>query len=64
MESRSSYCANFASSGDPNGKGLPVWPADGGTPEVMEVGDRTEPVPVAGDAAKFAFFERFLTRKR
>jgi len=47
-----------------NGEGLRAWPAVGDTPEVMEVGDRTEPVSVAGDPAKFAFFERFLTKKR
>ena len=58
----SSYWANFAATGDPNGKGLPRWDAVGDKPEVMEVGDKTGPVPIAGDALKIAFFERFLTR--
>jgi para-nitrobenzyl esterase len=58
----SSYWANFAANGDPNGKGLPRWPAFGETPQVMEVGDKSEPVPIAGSAAKQAFFEAFLTR--
>jgi len=57
----SSYIANFVKTGDPNGKGLPRWSPVGDKPEVMEVGDKTEPVPLAGDAAKYAFFERFLT---
>jgi carboxylesterase type B len=60
----SSYWANFAANGDPNGQGLPVWQAVGDTPQVMEIGDKTEPVPVAGDSARFSFYERFLTRKR
>ncbi len=58
----SSYWANFAATGDPNGKGLPRWNAVGEEPEVMEVGDKTGPVPIAGDALKIALFERFLTR--
>jgi para-nitrobenzyl esterase len=58
----SSYWANFAAAGDPNGKGLPLWNAVGDKPEVMEVGDKTGPVPIAGDPGKFAFFERFLIR--
>lgn len=58
----SSYWANFAATGDPNGKGLPRWNAAGNNPEVMEVGDKTEPIPVAGNGEKFAFFEKFLTK--
>jgi len=59
----SSYWANFIASGNPNGRGLPAWSAAGDKPEVMELGDKSEPVPLAGDTAKFAFFEKFLTGK-
>ena len=57
----SSYWANFAATGDPNGAGLPRWDAVGDRREVMEVGDKTGPVPLAGTPAKVAFFEKSLT---
>jgi para-nitrobenzyl esterase len=57
----SSYWANFAATGDPNATGLPRWRAAGSTPEVMELGDTTGPVPAA-DAERFTFFEKFLLR--
>jgi para-nitrobenzyl esterase len=56
----SSYWANFAATGDPNAKGLPRWEPVGDKPEIMEVGDKTTPIPPAGDSAKFSFFEKFL----
>jgi para-nitrobenzyl esterase len=59
----SSYWVNFMATGDPNGRGLSVWPAAGAKAEVMELGDKNGPVPAAGDDAKLAFFDRFLTRK-
>ena len=58
----SSYWANFAAMGDPNGKGLPAWPPVGDKPETMEVGDHTAPIPLAGSPAKLQFFEKALTR--
>jgi para-nitrobenzyl esterase len=58
----SSYWANFAAAGDPNGKGLAAWPAVGEKSEIFEVGDKSELVPVAGSPAKFRFFEAFPTR--
>jgi carboxylesterase type B len=61
-ETLSSYWANFAATGDPNGKGLPHWPAISAKPEVMEVGDRNIPVPLASDEAKVTFFEQYLSR--
>jgi carboxylesterase type B len=62
-EMMSSYWANFAATGDPNGNGLPHWPAIGDEPQIMEVGDKTEPIPVAGSPAKFAFFKNFLLKR-
>jgi para-nitrobenzyl esterase len=42
----SSYWANFAATGNPNGKGLPEWPAlDRDSPVVMEVGDHFALMP-------------------
>ncbi len=40
----SGYWANFATSGDPNGKGLPAWAPVGAEHVVMELGDKTAAV--------------------
>jgi carboxylesterase type B len=58
----SSYWANFAARGDPNGKGVPAWSPVGDGRAVMEVGDKTGPVPLTRDDVRFAFFETFLTQ--
>jgi para-nitrobenzyl esterase len=58
----SSYWANFAAKGDPNGTGVPAWAPVGDARTVMEVGDKTGPVPLTPDAGRFAFFEKFLTQ--
>jgi para-nitrobenzyl esterase len=59
----SSYWVNFAATGNPNGKGLPQWFSVAEKPGMtMEVGDDFRPIPVAGDAAKLDFFQRFFLR--
>ena len=56
----SSYWANFAANGNPNGPGLPVWPAfDPKSPTVMELGDHFGPIPVATQP-RLDFWKRFF----
>ncbi|RYY26921.1 MAG: carboxylesterase [Sphingomonadales bacterium] len=59
-EIMSSYWANYAKTGDPNGPGLPSWPGfDAGSRTVMLLGDSFGPEPIASDA-RFDFWERFF----
>jgi hypothetical protein len=51
-----------AARGDPNGRGLARWAAIDEQPKIMEVGDKTGPITVAGSPAKFKFFETLLTK--
>ena len=47
----SSYVTNFAKKGDPNGSGLPQWPAlDPATYTTMELGVQVGPMPLADPA--------------
>ncbi len=58
----SSYWVNFVTNGNPNGPGLPVWPAFDSTSRVtMELGENMHPIPVTSEV-KFQFFKDFLTR--
>lgn len=44
----SAYWVNFIATGNPNGKGLPAWPAfEGTSKEIMKLGDKMEPGPIA-----------------
>ncbi|WP_435175568.1 carboxylesterase/lipase family protein [Actinacidiphila sp. bgisy145] len=59
-DTMSSYLARYVATGDPNGPGLPAWPAyDQSRPTVMEVGERFGPLPVA-PPAKLDFWRRYF----
>ncbi|MFC8519804.1 carboxylesterase/lipase family protein [Streptomyces sp. NPDC057257] len=56
----SSYLANYVSTGDPNGRGLPNWPAyRPGSPTVMEIGEHYGPMRVASPE-KVDFWRRYF----
>jgi carboxylesterase type B len=56
----SSYWANYVASGNPNGPGVPTWPAyDPKSPTVMELGDHFRAIPVASPE-KLDFWRRFF----
>jgi para-nitrobenzyl esterase len=58
------YWVNFATTGDPNGKGLPEWPAfDASKRLTMELGEKLGPRVIADDP-RFALFEKFLAKQR
>ncbi len=48
-EIMSDYWVNFIATGNPNGRGLPHWPAVlASSPTTMELGDKMGPRPIAG----------------
>ena len=61
-EAASSYWANFAKTGNPNGKGLPNWPAFEATQQVtMELGEKVGARPVA-EKEKLTFFTQYFAK--
>ncbi len=61
----SSYWVNFATTGNPNGKGLPEWPAfdDRKNDQPMVLGDEAQVGP-APDSAQLAFFQSVYEKQR
>ena len=63
-DTMSSYWANFAATGDPNGAGLPHWPRfDEKLPTVMQFGDEPR-LGALPDAARLEFWSEFDARLR
>jgi para-nitrobenzyl esterase len=57
----SSYLVNFATTGNPNGKGLPNWPSYKAG-QVMELGDNVEPIPTP-DERELAWFDQYFSNQ-
>jgi carboxylesterase type B len=61
----SSYWVNFATAGDPNGKGLSHWPAVNEKPDTtMQIGDGVQVIPIADSPAKIQFWKQYFARPR
>jgi para-nitrobenzyl esterase len=59
-----SYWVNFATSGDPNGKGLPEWPAfEPKADRLMGFGDKVEVTPIPHQPA-LDFLDDYFARQR
>jgi para-nitrobenzyl esterase len=61
-DAMSSYWVNFASAGNPNGKGLTQWPVyDGNSPSVMVLGNPPQGAEAPAEA-KLAFFQSYFDK--
>jgi carboxylesterase type B len=65
-DTMSSYWANFAKNGDPNGKGLPHWPAavTGKPDTTMQIGDDTTAIAIVSSPARLAFWREYFSKPR
>jgi para-nitrobenzyl esterase len=59
-----SYWVNFATTGNPNGKGLPKWPAYAGKEQVMELGDKVGVEPLVYKAEMDLFDEYYNSQRQ
>jgi len=64
-DTMSSYWVNFATNGDPNGRGLPKWPAfdENKNPAPIVLGDKVEAGP-APDQAKLSFYQSAYEKQK
>ena len=63
-ETVSSYWVNYIITGNPNGPGLPNWPAfDSKSTTVMELGDHFAPIAIASPE-KIAFWKKFFATQK
>ena len=60
-EIMSSFLAHFATTGDPNGDGLPNWPRYR-PDQVMELGDHVGPIETP-HARELAWFDEYFARQ-
>jgi para-nitrobenzyl esterase len=63
-ETLAAYWVRFARTGDPNGPGLPEWPAfDPGAPRLMELGATVAPRPII-EPRRVEFYEKCMALPR